>query len=469
MWRREKETKLSKTNKIVISIVVIGLVVSGILGSYSYVFKERGEILLPVAPVPEEKVIEKGEIVSVGYGWSVNGDETNAVKEAVSSVKTQLKGKSPEFVLLFSTVGYDSEKVLSEVRRLLGDVQIYGGTSCLGVLSKDGFHAGEEGSLALMAISSENITVGVGGVSIDDYSSASEAGKAAILAAINATGKGKDGHPKIVLITAAPGEEEDILAGIEEVIGSDVPVFGGSSGDNDITGKWKQFAGERVYSNGISLAVIYTDLKFGWAFEAGYLRTENRGTITEAEGRIIYGIDNRAAAEVYNTWTGGFVTEELETGGSVLSKATFYPLAKVIKNAGKEYIVSIHPLSINASDHSLTVFANVEEGDEVLLMCGDWELLLNRCLTTPTRALKSEDISKEDVCFAIYNYCAGTMLAIPEEERAKMPVLVKTAMGDAPLIGTFSFGEQGHIRGVGNRHNNLMNWIIVFTEKKEEE
>ena len=458
--------KLSKTGKIVLSIVVMGLVIGGILGSYSYVFKERGEILLPV--VPEEKNVEKGEIVSVGYGWSVNGDETNAVKEAVSSVKTQLKGKSPEFVLLFSTVGYDPVKVLSEVRRLLGDVQIYGGTSCLGVMSKDGFHAGEQGSLALMAISSENITVGVGGVSIDDFTSAREAGKAAIVDAINAAGE-HHGHPKIVLMTAAPGEEEDILAGIEEVIGGNVPVFGGSSGDNDITGKWKQYSSERVYSNGICLAVIYTDLKVGSAFEAGYLRTENRGTITKAEGRIIHEIDNHAAAEVYNTWTGGIVTEELETGGSVLSKATFYPLAKVIKNGGKEDIVSIHPLSINASDNSLTVFANVEEGDEVLLMCGDWELLLNRCLTTPTRALESEDISKEDVCFAIYNYCAGTMLAIPEEERAKMPVLVKTAMGDAPLIGTFSFGEQGHIRGVGNRHNNLANWIIVFTEKKEEE
>lgn len=378
--------------------------------------------------VPGEKPVEKGEIVSVGY---------------------------------------DSEGVLREVRKHLGDAQIYGGTSCLGVMSKDGFHADEEGSLALMAISSENITVGVGGVSIDDFTSAREAGKAAIVDAINATGE--DGHPKIVLMTAAPGEEEDILAGIEEVIGGDVPVFGGSSGDNDITGKWKQYSSERVYSNGICLAVIYTDLKVGMAFEAGYLRTENRGTITKAEGRLIYEIDNQAAAEVYNTWTGGIVTEELETGGSVLGKATFYPLAKVIKNAGKEHIVSIHHLSINASDHALTVFANVEEGDEVLLMCGDWELLLNRCLTTPTRALESEDISKEDVSFAIYNYCAGTMLAILEEERAKMPVLVRTAVGDAPFIGTFSFGEQGHIRGVGNRHNNLVNWIIVFTEKKEEE
>jgi len=457
--------KLSKVQKIVISLVVMALIVAGAWAGYYHTPKEKGEILSPVAP--DEKPIEKGKFVSVGYGWSVNNDEAKAVEEAVSSVRTQLEGESPDFAILFSTVGYDSEKVLSEVRRLLGDVQVYGGTSCLAVQTNDGFHVGEKGSLALLAMSSENITFGVSGVSIDDFPSAREAGKAAILATINAAGK--EGHPKIVLMTAAPGEEEEILAGIEEVIGSDVPVLGGSSGDNDITGKWKQFANEHVYSNGISLTAIYTDLTVGWAFEAGYLRTENRGTITKAEGRIIYEIDNRAAAEVYNTWAGGLVTEELGTGGSVLGKATFYPLAKVIKNAEKEHTITIHPLSINASDHSLEVFANVAEGDEVMFMHGDWELLLNRALSTPRKALESEDLAEEAVSFAIYDYCAGTMLAIPEEERPKLPILVATAIGDAPFIGTFTFGEQGHIPGVGNYHNNLVNWIIVFTEKNIEE
>ena len=57
------------------------------------------------------------------------------------------------------------------------------------------------------------------------------------------------------------------------------------------------------------------------------------------------------------------------------------------------------------------------------------------------------------------------MLAIPEDERPKMPALVKTAIGDAPFIGTFTFGEQGHIPGVGNVDGNLANSMIIFTEK----
>ncbi len=441
-------------------VVIVGLIV---LAAFSYgCIEKEGEVLVPEAM--EEKLREE-MLIHVGSGWSDNNEEVEAVEEAISSVKTQLGSESPEFAILFSTVGYDSDKVLSEVRRLLPSVQIYGGTSCLAVQTEEGFHAGDNGSLALLAVATDNITFGVGGVSIDDFPSAREAGKAAIQAAIDAAGE--EGTPKLVLMTGSVGHEEELLAGIEEIIGKDVPVLGGSAGDNTITGEWKQFANGNVYSNGISLTAIYTDLKVGWAYEAGYLRSENKGTITRAEGRIIYEMDNQPAAEVYNDWTGGLVTEELETGGSVLSKATFYPLAKIIKKEGNEFTISIHPLSINATDHSLEVFANVEEGDEVLLMHGDWELLLNRALTTPTKALESETLSKEDVSFGIYTYCAGTMLAIPEEERPKMPVLVKTAIGDAPFIGTFTFGEQGHIRGVGNLHGNLVNSMIVFTEKTE--
>ena len=454
--------RLSKVQKIVIGMVAVGLIV---LVAFSHgCIEKEGKVLVP--EVPEEKPREE-MLISVGCGWSVNDDEAKAVEEAVSSVQTQLGDKSPDFAILFSTVGYDSDKILREVTGLLPGVQVYGGTSCLAVQTREGFHVGEKGSLALLAVATKNITFGVGGVSIDDFPSAREAGTAAIQAAIDAAGE-KD-VPKLVLMTAAPGHEEELLAGIEEEISKDVPVLGGSSGDNDMTGKWKQFKNEHVYSNGISLTAIYTDLCIGWAFESGYLRSENRGTITRAEGRIIYEIDNKPAAEVYNDWTGGIVAEELETGGSVLSKTTFYPLAKIIKKEEKEHTLSIHPLSINATDHSLEVFANVEEGDEVMLMHGDWELILNRALTTPTKALESEALSKEDVSFGIYTYCAGTMLAVPEEERPKMPVLVKTAIGDAPFIGTFTFGEQGHIPSIGNVHGNLVNSmiVIVFTEKEE--
>jgi len=399
---------------------------------------------------------------TVAYGFSTKDSEIEAVAEAVSMIKTKLP--NPDYLILFSTVGYDSEVVLREVNKLLPNTKVYGGTSMLAVITKNGWHQGSKASLAMLAISSPKITFGVGGANIDDYPSAKEAGKAAIQNAIRNAGKEGE-YPQLVLITSSPGSEEEVIEGIEEVIGWGIPIIGGSSGDNDLSGKWKQFANDKVYSKGISLTAIFTDLKIGYFYEAGYETKKENGTITKAKGRVIYEINNRPAAEVYNEWCNGCVAEKVETGGMVLTEATFWPFAKIIKTERGIYYLSIHPLSINATDKSISVFANVNTGDEILLMHGDWQLLLNRAKTTPQKALNSKNIGKNEAIFAIYTFCAGTINAIPPEERPKIPLFVSETIGeDVPFIGTFTFGEQGPL-GVRNHHGNLINSIVLFSEK----
>lgn len=402
--------------------------------------------------------------VSVGYGWSVKNDVGEAVAEAVSMMNAMMTGTPPDWVTLFSTIGYNSEEVLEEMTNLLGDeVKIYGGTSCLGVMTKDGLHIGEVGSLAILGVTSPRIQFGVSGVSIEEVVSAREQGRKAILEAISDAGRTAEDPPQIVLITGNPGEEEEVLKGIEEVIGKDVPLIGGSSADNEIIGEWKQYANDRVYSTGVALTVIYTDLKLGWAYEMGYLRTANQGVATKSEGRTIYEIDSRPAAVVYNEWIGGKLDDVLETGGDVLLRTTFYPLAKIVHGeTGETYYISIHPLSIELPEKSLTVFADIPEGTELSLFQGNWELLLNRAYTTPMQARTRGDISVEEAGFAIFTFCAGTMLAIPEDERAKIPLLVKNIMGETPFIGTFAFGEQGFLPGVGNVHGNLASSMVTL-------
>ncbi|MCK5140483.1 MAG: hypothetical protein KAQ85_11625, partial [Thermodesulfovibrionia bacterium] len=333
--------------------------------------------------------------------WSTKDNPKEAVTEAVSSVKESLGEKIPEYAILFATVGYDTDTLLKEVKALLPATQIYGGTSLLGVLTKDGYHVGETGSLSLLAISSSKITFGAGGANLDDFDSPRDAGKEAITSAIK--NAGREGElPKIVLITTAPGHEEEIIHGIENIVSNNTPIIGGSSADNDITGKWKQFANDKVYSNGVSLTAIFTDLKVSFAYDAGYLITENQGIITNASGRVIYEIDNNPAAIVYNEWTGGIISDKLETGGSILSETSFYPLAKLLQAETEEiHYLSVHPLSVNLPEKSLTVFTDIEQGQEILLMRGNWELLLNRAQSTSHNALANAKIAKGEGYFGI--------------------------------------------------------------------
>jgi len=453
--------------KKIIGIVIIIFLVS--VGLY-FILSSRNFLKEKPAPVPlilEEVKKEMPVSTEVGYGWSIKDDSQEAVKEALAKLKKDLQGKTPHFLFLFYTVGYDGKVILNEIRKELGEgTQIYGGTSCLATLTKDGYHLGKTGSLALLGVASPDYHFGVGGVSLDDFPSAKEAGREAVLLAIKKAGKIGE-KPKLVLLTAAPGKEEEIILGIEEVVGKEVPIIGGSSGDNDISGKWQQFALDRVYSNGIALAVVYTENKIGFAYEAGYERTERIGKITKAQGRVIYEIDGRPAAEVYNEWTGGLIKEKLTKGGSVLTKTTFFPLAKVVPSLiGEPQVISIHPLGVNLPEKSLTVFANVKEGEEIMLLRGNWQILLNRAQITPAKAMNLFHLQKKDVLFSLYTYCAGTMLAIPEGEREKIPLLIKNEIGEAPFLGTFTFGEQGYLPGIGNRHGNLVNSVVIFTSQK---
>jgi len=451
--------------KIAVILGVIGFLALVTLGYFLTKEKAPPEEIKIVKNVTPTTPVPKKIETKAAYAWSTNTDESLAAEEIANTLKNRLT-EEPDFIFLFATVDYDVNKLINEIKKRLPNTKIYGGTSCLAVLTPDGYIKGEAGSVAALGVKSKDITFGVGYASLDNMT-AREAGRKAILNAIANAGN-PSGKPKIIFMTAAPGQEEEIIAGIEEVVGSDVPIFGGSSGDNDISGKWKQFANDKVLSNGVALAVMYTDLTIGYAYEAGYIITKYRGTITRGEGRVIYEIDGRPAAEVYNEWTNGLISEELEKGGRVwgiIEKATFYPIAKVLTTKeGKLFYLAMHPLAVNATDKSISVFANVNTGDKVALMIGDWEILLNRFYTTPRLAMATFDIERNEPIFAIYTFCAGTMLVIPEDEREKMSLLIKEAIGEnVPFVGTFTFGEQGHVPEIGNLHGNLVNSIVMIT------
>ncbi len=415
-----------------------------------------------IGEIPGQAIAQATSSTMIGCGASSKEKLDEAIAETVGAVEQQLAGQKPQFAILFSTVGYNSELLVKAISARWGkECQIYGGTSCNGVLTRERLYNKPTGSMAILAIASPKIKCGVGGADMKAIT-ARQAGQKAIEMAVANLALPKE-KIKLVLITAGPGEEEEVIAGIETVIGKDIPIIGGSSADNTIEQKWRQFANDQVYQKGVAVAAIATDLNISWAYEMGYLKSEKGGKITKAEGRTIIEIDGRPAAEVYNEWMAGSLSAKLQTGGAVLSDTTLMPLAKVLHGkSGETHYLSIHPLSINLPERSLTVFANVQENDELLLLHGDPTLLFGWCKTTPSKAISQMQGKKP--LFGIFVYCAGTMFALSEENRQQMPSMVAQELQNIPFIGIYSFGEQGFLPGVGNRHGNLINSTIVFSE-----
>lgn len=405
----------------------------------------------------------------VAYGYSVKDTEAEAAAEAVSMIKEKLA--NPDYVILFSTVkdetlgmnGYDSETLLKEINKLLPDTKIYGGTSQLAIMIRNGYIKGKNASLALLAVSSSRITFGVGGADVDDYPSAEEAGKAAIKKAIKNAGK-EDEYPQLVLMTGSLGNEEKIISGIEEVIGWGIPIIGGSAGSNTVLDStWREFANNESYFNGVSLTAVFTDLKIGYAFEAGYEKQKETGIITKAQGRLLYEIDNQPAAEVFNGWCGGCMASKLETGGMTVPDSSSWSLAKSIKSESGTYYLSFAVVGVGPNKSLITV-ADVTTGDEVYLTHGNPQALVDKMRKTSQAALASKNIAKGEPLFGISISCAGLQLVTPEEDKPKLPLVISEELGtEVPFIGAFTNGEEGPL-GLTNHHGNMINSTLVFSE-----
>jgi hypothetical protein len=63
--------------------------------------------------------------------------------------------------------------------------------------------------------------------------------------------------------------------------------------------------------------------------------------------------------------------------------------------------------------------------------------------------------------FGIGTVCAGVVSVIPEQAWPMLPVLINQSNTHAPVIAAFTWGEQGHLPGLGNRHSNVTTSFLV--------
>jgi hypothetical protein len=415
----------------------------------------------------------------VGTGWSINENPEQAVKEAVDMALEGKADKSPDFVIIFAGSGADMGKILVNAKELLGDeTKIYGGTSdSRGVMTNKGFvkvseqgyeygQMGGKRGLAVMTVSSKDIAFGVGSADFSAYSSVQEASKTAVLNAIKNAGKYENEQPDLILITPTKPDEDDALKGIEQVVGEDALVLGGTAG-----GPVFGVIGENtIYESGISLAVVYTDMPIGWTFEGGFdVKDPNSGIVTKIDGRNILEIDNRPALDVYNEWLDGKVDalyEEHQDPRVVKNLLTLHPLYRKYKtDDGQEYFLFSHPWPTDPTqeEKGVSTSTNIKKGDRVYLSHGTWETLVNRIGNLPKNAkAKASFAADESSIFGIGYVCAGVMGTIPETEREKLPILINYINNDSPFIATFTWGEQGHFPGICNVHGNLLTSFVVI-------
>ncbi|MEO0544852.1 MAG: FIST N-terminal domain-containing protein [Pseudomonadota bacterium] len=333
---------------------------------------------------------------------------------------------------------------------------VHGATSCMGAMAGDGVTE----SIGVFAISDPDGAYGSAMLPYGD--DAEKAASDATLAALQAADRIGE-KPELIWLSGTPGVEEAVIAGIEAVVGPEVPVIGGSAADNSVSGEWFVFDKSGRSQDGLIVSVLFPSRPVSFAYHNGYAPTAKTGTVTKVEGRRLVEIDHQPALEVYDEWTNGAVGSVRGNGEaqSILSESTLFPLGrKVAKLGGVTSFLLAHPASA-CSSGAMELFATVEEGEELTQMSGTESGLVERAGRVASLARSAGHLEQGAISGALMVYCGGCMLSV----RHRLDDIVdgvSDALGGAPFLGTFTFGEQGQILGAGNRHGNLMISCIIF-------
>jgi hypothetical protein len=384
-------------------------------------------------------------------------DAGRAARDCYSRIADELGGP-PSLLLAHASVENDVPAIARVLAELAPGTCIHGATSCKGVMTRDGFFGYEGRGIGFWALRDEAGTYGTGMAEIGE--NPGDAGAESILAALEDAGRPGE-TPHLIWLTAAPGQEEAILAGIEGVVGHGVPIAGGSAADNTVSGDWLLFSGGVTSSNAVVASVFFPSVDLSFSFHSGYTPTSTKGVATKVHGRTILELDARPAAQVYDEWTGGSISGTLGAGGSVLELTTLHPLGRVVGNVGgSPYFQLSHPESVGV-DGSMSLFTNIDQGDELVLMAGSLDSLITRAARVTQAAMDNAFMEEKDLSGALLTYCAGCMLTVGDQMDRVSESLARLLV-TTPFLGLFTFGEQGCFIGGENRHGNLMISAVVF-------
>mmetsp|Transcript_46037 Transcript_46037/g.99979 ORF Transcript_46037/g.99979 Transcript_46037/m.99979 type:complete len:718 (+) Transcript_46037:39-2192(+) len=375
----------------------------------------------------------------MSVGVSSEAAEGDAVEAAWKAMQDQLDGVC-DFALVFGDSNLNGEAVAASLNKIRGTACVAGGSSSHGVLTSKG-----PGRLGVLGFRNMARHIHVGQASGAAGPGARVAGATAARAAVRRTMSSKS--PDLLLLSVAPGCEDDVLQGIRDVCG-DVPVLGGSSADNSVRDHYRPGSGWQLHggpdgcgvlSDGVVIAAIW----LAWDSHAAcflsqcYAEASNEGMITKADGRLLIEIDHRPAAEVLSEWS-GFAFRPL------------VPYKLALEENGAVRIVQAKRILPNGV---VECFGTVDL-TRVTLM---------RAKASDTSGAAAELASKarQSVCFPVEG-AAVFSSAVAMADLPDMTVLQHVLSRELPIfMCCFTLGQQGMHHGVA-LHDNSMTNIVVF-------
>lgn len=411
-----------------------------------------------------------------GFGVSQDPDTFTAVAEAVSQATQQLEDGTQTkntrnlnqpltMAFVSATVIRDIEQVRQAfVEKLPNGSLIHGLTSSGSILSTtDGAQEGAVGCLLVRADEGDFAT----GYAAKDSMEAARALQEQMP------------HPQAIFMSTTPGEEENVLASLDKNF-PNVPVFGGTAADNELNGEWMVWNGQESSETGVSLVGVGPTVRFGASMLGPYSVTKKKCIATKTEGRRVWEIDDKPAADWVWDWLGNSddIKSAYEDGGLILPSTAQNPIGYFVKKERKsnfwnscwpsgaagDYVTS-HCAALGGKEKWVDFFTPIPQGCTLVVMDSDngakrgYAVAFRQAYQTAAKALKG---SRPKAGLLVF--CGGMVMAVGDEVNdglAYADFVKKTK--NFPVMGITCFGEQACLPTAKvNMQRNLSVGMILF-------
>jgi hypothetical protein len=378
----------------------------------------------------------------MGVGHSGDADALTAGREA--AVRANV-GLAPALMLVYTSTGYDLERLLDGVREQAGDDTVIAGCTTNGEVV-----AGRDNPMA-----SGVVVTALGGPGLQvrarvgrdvstrrRESGAEAAGSVADLDTPN--------RICLLLCDGLVGEQHEVVRGAYGVLGAAVPLVGGCAGDDLTYTKTYQFHGDRAGVEILTDTVVGVGLgsegALGVGIAHGWRKVGEPLVVTSSSGGRLFELDGRPALDAYLE-TIGADRSLLEDMKAFRARAFTSPLG-MSRRSGEDIRV-VHEGDV--SDGSLLCLADVPQGALAWLMEPDDEALIDAARVSCTQAI--DNLDGASAAGVLVFDCGARKVMFGESGVRREHEAMAGACGPVPFGGFYTFGEVARTHGSRGMHH----------------
>jgi hypothetical protein len=376
---------------------------------------------------------------------SIKGNSTAAIKTALQ--QSMNDGFKPTLAICFISKSQDRKAISALLDA--AEIAIFGCTTNGEFIDEET----EKGSAAILLL---DMNTAYFQIYFEEYP---EKNYRKISRAIAQKASEKFSTPAFLIGTShSTADGEEILHGIEDIVGKQVNAYGGAAGDD------YSFTDTFVFTNGrdsgnamVCIALDETKMLIKGIATCGWKAVGTEKIVTKSEDNHVYTVDNIPVLDITAKY-GGLENVTPENNNLLVEIAANFPL-QLQREKGEP--IMRPGLQVDWTDHSFYTSGSVPQGSKVRFsLPPDWDVMEK--VIKGVENLKATEMPEADA-LVVFS-CAGRILSLGPLMSQELKGIKK--VWNVPMAGMFSNAELGRATGGNLEMHNLTTCCVALKEKE---